>query len=299
VAISRPRRLSGIILATVVAGTAAIIGGIPPAQALPVGQLYSKGTGSLYARVDVISLGVIPGEGAKTWSYKVVNPGPTSQRFDVGLDNISAGVTASLSVNGGLVSAPYSTPVLAPGASQVVTLKMRLAAGLPQGTYLARVTLSDPEFGLLHSSWAAADATYQQGNTSHDLLMRTGTQPFVGGSNTQYETASTLRTGTSATFVLRLQNSGPAPARIYAQLFKAGYFCPGKFSVAVRQGLSNVTSAVRDGSYSVLLAPGGRKDLMMTVKLTGAPCADEDFFAVRATGPDGEVEQYAHVIIAR
>jgi hypothetical protein len=295
------RRLAGVAVATLVASVTTIAGASSPAQAFNWGQLYAKGTGGIYAKADKVMLGVVPGAGAATWSYKIVNPGPATQPFKLVLDDVAAGLTASLFVNGKAVASPYTTPSLAPGASQVVSLRMSLDAGVPQYAYPARVTLVNPEYEwALAESHAIADATYQTGTTSHDLFLKTGTQPFVGGSAVQYETASTLRTGSSVAFVLRAQNDGRTPAHIRVQLYQAGYYCPDDFAVIVRQGLTNVTRAVESGSYNVLLAPGARKDLTMTVKETAAhPCGGEDFFALRATGPDGEIQQYAHVIVVQ
>jgi hypothetical protein len=297
---SLARRLSSIILATLVACVATIAASASPAHAFSFGRLSMKGSGALYGQSDFLILGVVPGGGARTWTYKVVNPGPTAQRFELALDTVSPELDASLHVGGKVVTSPYVTPLLAPGASQVVKLEMAIAQGVPQGTYWDRVTLSDPDIDWVFAvSDAVADATYQRGNTSHDLFMRTGAQPFVGGSQDQYQTSSAVRTGTSVAFTFRLQNDGPAPARISAHLSQAGYYCPQDFTLTVKQGLTDVTPRVRAGTYNVLLAPGAKKDLVLTVKETAAqPCNGEDFFAMTATGPDGQVVQRGHVLVS-
>jgi hypothetical protein len=299
--ISRPLGLATLAMTTIVACVATLVVCIAPAQAITWGQLWAKGTGGLYARASIIHQGVVPGGAAGTWSYKIVNPGPAPHRFEIDVDRISDGLTATLSAGGKQVTAPYETRLLAPGASQVVTLKLAAAPHVPQGWYSARVSLTDPEYNWeLAESFAIADATYQRGTTSHDLFLKAGSQPFVGGSISQYETASALQTGTGVTFILRAQNNGSTPARIYVNLRRGGaVICPGDFAVRIRQRLTDVTGAVRAGTYSVLLAPGARSDLTMTVRETASsPCDPEDYFDIVATGPDGQVTQYAHLNIA-
>ena len=74
--------------------------------------------------------------------------------------------------------------------------------------------------------------------------------------------------------------------------------CPSNFTFVVRQGTTNVTAAVVAGTYSTgPLAPGAKKDLKVLIKLVSSTVCTAAYFGFTASGPDGTVSQYAHVVI--
>jgi hypothetical protein len=195
------------------------------------------------------------------------------------------------------VTSPYYTAPLAPGKSLALTLKLSVPQGAPQAEYLASLVLRDPETnGVIDAATADANATYQTGNTRNDLFVKTGSQPYVGGSVGQFTTATALKPGNTATFALRLKNDGGTPSTITLD-GQPNFNCPSNFLVTIKQGTADVTAAVMNGTYSSgVLAPGARVDLKLTVKLlTAAPCTAA-YFGFNASGPDGTEGSFAHVV---
>jgi hypothetical protein len=293
-------RLIAALLATVLCAVAALVAAAAPANAAASGYLLMKGTGSVYTANPIVNQGGIPGGDPKSFAFKIVNNGSTRQQFKVTVSNyIPGSMTSSLLLGSTALPTPYYTAPLAPGASLVLTLKVSVVAGAPQGEYSAALTLNDPETGTqLDIATADVNATYQTGNTGHDLFLKTGTQPFVGGSyGPQFETATTLKVGTTALFTLRLQNNSGSPGAITLQSF--GNSCGAAFSAVVKVGTTNVTAAVAAGTYSTgVLAPGAKKELKVSIKLVSATTCTADYFLYQSTGPGGSSFEYAHVVTA-
>ena len=293
------RRLFAGIVATAVCTVATIVASVAPAYAAPSGYLLMKGTGSVYTANSIVNQGGVPGT-ARSFAFKIVNTGSTSQQFKVAVASSGpGGMTSSLLLGSAVLPTPYYTAPLAPGASLVLTLKVSVAAGAPQGQYTATVYLNDPETNsFLDYAIADVNATYQTGNTGHDLFLKTGTQPFVGGSfSPQYETASTLKVGTTALFTLRLQNNSGSPGAITLQGNPNS--CGSAFTVVVKQGTTSVTAAVAAGTYSTgVLAPGAKKELKVSIKLVSATTCTADYFTYWSTGPGGSSYESAHVVTA-
>jgi hypothetical protein len=293
------RRLLAGLAATAVCTVATIVAGVAPAQAAASGYILTRGTGSLYSSNDIVNQGGIPGGSARTFSYKLANTGSTSQQFKVTTTLYGTGVSSTLLLGSTVLPAPYYTAPIAPGKTLVLTLKVQVAGGVPQGEYQAYLTMRDPETnGILDSAVADVNATYQTGNTNHDLFLKTGTQPFVGGSVGQFETANAIKAGSTATFVLRLQNNSGTPGAITLSDVP-NFSCPSSFAVVVKQGSTNVTAAVEAGTYSTgILAPGAKKELKVTVKLLTATSCTGAYYGYTASGSGTPISQYAHVIIA-
>jgi hypothetical protein len=291
------RRVISVIGTGTIAAAATLAFGVAPAEAAPSGYLLTKGAGSIYSKNNVVNLGVVPGGTAKTFYYKIVNTAPTAESFKV---KMTPPGTGTWTLYKGYTAVPneYVTPAIAPGKTLALKIKVSLPAGTPQNQYPAYLTLSNPlTNALIDDVYAFAQATNQTGTKRNDLFFKTGSQPFVGGSIGQYETANAIRVGGTATFVLRLKNDGATPAAI--GLKNNGTLnCPSNFSVTVKQGTQNVTAAVLAGSYNTgTLAPGAKKDLRMTIKLVSATTCLGAYFGLTASGPDGSIGQSAHVII--
>ena len=298
------RRLLAVLAAAALSTVATLAAAPPPAHAAASGVLLMKGTGSVYTDFEGVNLGIIPGNGTKSFSFKVVNTGATNQQFLVVTELVTSGTGYSATLFSGYkaVQSPFVTAPIRPGGSAVLTLKIAVNAGEPPGEYIAGVQLRDPVTeDVLDDAFADANATYQTGNTQHDLFLKTGSQPFVGGSEPQFETASTIRVGNTATFLLRLKNNGSTPATMTVQGSPPIFCDPSSFVVTVKQGFANVTAAVAAGTYSTgSLNPGAKKELKVTIKLVSeAGCVSPaDYFFFQATGPDGSIGSAAHVVFA-
>lgn len=292
------RRLFVVLVTTVLGAVATVAVSTAPAHAAVSGDLLAKGSGSVYSQSSVVNQGVVPGAAPRSWSFKIVNTGTQAEQFKVVKGAFSTGATATLYRGSTVLPNRYFTTPIAPGGSLVLTLKVSVVAGMPQGDYYGLVELRDPDTNvLLDSIYADANATYQTGNTQHDLFVKSGTQPYVGGSFMQYTSSNALKPGNSATFLLRVQNNGPTGAAISLSGPTMG--CSTDFAWTVKQGTKDVTAAVLNGTYSTgPLAPGGRRDLKLWVKLLNPSSCTASYFRLAASGVDGSVAQNAHVLIA-
>src|SRR5687768_2880429 len=109
---------------------------VPPAHAAPSGYWLTKGTGSIYSKVGIVNLGVVPGGTAKTFYYKIVNTAPTAESFKVNLTKFSPQLTAKLYKGTTAVPDEYVTPAVAAGKTLALKVKVTLPAGTPQGEYV-------------------------------------------------------------------------------------------------------------------------------------------------------------------
>lgn len=295
------RRTLSVLTATAIAGAAAVTLGAAPAHAAATGDLLMKGTGTPYTQNHVVYLGVVPGT-TKSFSYKIVNAGGVSQRYEVTTQTFGAGYTARLSKGYTVLPSTYQTDPVAPGGSLVLTLKVTVASGQPQAEYRTLVSLKDPTtHATLDSAYAAAVVTYQAGTTEHDLFLKSGSQPYVGGAvSNQVESSNALKVGQTATFKLRVQNDSSEQADVF--LFRdSGVYCPNNFVVRIKDGIRDMTTSVESGEYGVSLAPGGKKDLTVTIKLvTVVNSCTQDFFAFESYGifTGGVTRVSAHVVTA-
>lgn len=298
---SSTRRVIAAIGTATIAGAATLAFGVAPAHAAPSGYLLMKGTGSVYTKNPLVNLGVIPGGPAKTFYFKIVNTATTAENFKVNVLTNSSELSSTLYKGSTAVPDEYVTPAIAPGKTLALKLKVTLPAGTPQGEYTADVALSNPlTSAFIDSARVDANATNQTGTKRNDLFLKTGSQPFVGGSfSPQFETANAIRVGNTATFTLRLKNDGATPAAI-GLADVPNNACPSNYSLTVKQGTQNVTAAVLAGSYNTgTLAPGAKKDLKASIKLLSTPPASclQAFYGFTASGPDGIIQQFAHVVI--
>lgn len=293
------RRLFAVLLATALSAAGALAVTASPAHAAVSGDLLAKGSGSVYSQSSVVNQGVVPGAAPRSWSFKIVNTGNTAEQFKVVKTAFTAGSTATLYKGSTVLPNRYFTAPIAPGGSLILTLKVGVAAGSPQGEYFGQVELRDPDTNaILDAIYADANATYQKGTTRNDLFVKSGAQPYVGGSVNQYTSSNALKPGNSTTFLLRLQNNGAtgASSTLSGLNFMA---CESDFAFTVKLGTADVTAAVRAGTYSTgPLAPGARKDLKLWVKLLRPTTCTASYFALSVNGPDGLRHQNAHVLIA-
>jgi hypothetical protein len=298
------RRIFAALTTMTVAAVATLALGTAPAHAAPSGYLLTKGTGSVYSKSDLVGLSVVPGNRGATFSYKIVNTAdlPTQFKVELSYSGDSANyLIAELHQGSTRVPGKFYTPLIAPGGSFALTVKAYLEPATPQ-TQLPtfKIDLKDPETNAQLDSalGAAVVPAPTSGTKSNDLFIKTGTQPFVGGSvSNQLISASAIKPGNTAAFVLRLKNDGTAPATI--GLTGGGALACPQLTLTVRQGTQNVTAAVKAGAYNTgNLAPGAKKELTVQVKLTTATGCQSEFIRFIASVPGvASVTNSAHVLI--
>ncbi|MGH3473585.1 MAG: hypothetical protein ACRDOT_01580 [Aeromicrobium sp.] len=177
------RRVVAAIGTSTVAVIPSLAVAVPPAHAAASGYFLTKGTGTLYSKVGIVNLGVVPGGTAKTFYNKIVNSAATAENFKVIMTSPSPALTAKLYKGTTPVPDEYVTPAIAPGKTLALKVKVTLAAGTPQGQYLVNLDLRDLVTNAgLDSAVADANATNQTGTERNDLFLKTGTQPYVGGT---------------------------------------------------------------------------------------------------------------------
>ena len=282
------------VLLTILATVFSMTVSITPAHAATTGTLLTKGTGTYYSRTAHINLSAARGV-VKTFYFKVVNTGKANARFTLTL-GASAPLSARLYRGSTLIPSGIYTPGIAAGAALILNVRASVPAGTPQSSYFAELALTDPETNTrLTSAYAVLQvAAPAKGTRRNDLFVKTGSQPYVGGSASyQYVTSSAIRTGGTASFALRLQNDGTSAAAI--TLDGGRSTCP-QLAVTVKRGLTNITAAVRAGTWSTArLAPGAKVDLTVSIKLVAATACSEGYTYFQAIGPDAPVINYVHV----
>lgn len=301
------RRAVAVLGAGIIVTAMTLASGVAPAEAAARGYLAVKGSGSLYSRTPVVVLGVAAGSTPKTFYYKVVNKGATDQRFRVVLASGRFG--AKLYDGFRQVPNDYLTKTI--GRGKTASLKVRIAvpAGTEPGLYRTKLEMFDPDAPVvidpetgervaLSESYAQVDVTTPSSSRANDLYLKTGAQPFVGGGGFDAkETASAVRIGGTASFTLQVRNNSDHRA---ATKLEGKFKCESSIAYTVKEGLRDVTAAVRNGTYSVTLNPGQKKDLRVLVKLVYETC--DNSFSGEAVfyDPDAEdrVDATAHVVEA-
>jgi hypothetical protein len=294
---SLPRRYGVVLAALAILSTSLALVAATPAHAATgvSGYFLIKGTGSYYTPASFISRSANPGA-TVSFDYKVVNSGQTASQFRVFMQSRdAAGLYVNQTVFGTstlVKSNVYYTPVIAPGQTYPLTLKVTVPSGGIRHIYGADLFLQDPavaldparlyEQSLDDGISEAVRAAPSAGTTNQDLYLSTGTQPRIGGSccsdygqtdngGLPFLDASVVKPASTATFTLRLQNDGAAPSAIPLRVFVPDYVdvkC--RASVAWGAGSSDVSATVLAGTYvTPTLAPGAHKDLTMRVHLFG------------------------------
>jgi hypothetical protein len=296
----RIRRVLAVFAAVAICTLATLVGGMTPAHAAASANLLMKATGSVYTADDEVYLGMTPTGGSKSWSLKIVNTGDNFQQFKVSIQGSPDSFSAVSLFDGSTsVPVPYYTKVIGPGGSAVLTLKIFVANGAPQNHYAAQVDIKDPETNtVVDTGFAVATATYQTGIKRNDLFLKTGSQPFVGGSINQIESSTAIKVGSTATFTLRIKNDGASPANAIGLKWVSGGCAP-SYSVTVKQGTTDVSTAVKNGTYATgLLNPGAKVELKVQIKQLSAASCTSTYFHFTTSGPDGFITQRAHVLAA-
>lgn len=249
----------------------------PPASAAVSGHLLIRGPGSAYTAQGG-SAWVIPPGKSKYFHLKIVNDGGDSAVFDVALTNTSQLVT-QLYRGSAQVAGSFTSPSIRAGKTYSFKVKVSVPAGTTQQDIYPdpgpKVRLRDPDTqdqvdaaGLQVGVPALVVGANPVGNTSTDLYLGGSYgQKYVGGPVTgQQFYPGSVRVRGSVRFTIRLVNHGTEPSSIPVSSTTL-IPCP-EMSLKVKQGSTDVTSAISAGTYSTaLLDPGKRRDLKATVTL--------------------------------
>ena len=261
------------------------------------GDLRVKGPGSTAYHQGYYN-SLVGNEGATlTWTFQVVNTGSTLAQFNVQV--LDTNTTAPLELYDGslfvkpLASSPdgYFTKALAPGASQVLTAKMKIPAGAGYHyVSLLRLRPVDNRDFVLDEVAMMGEQAAQAAAQPHSLAVKSGGQPYAGnGFNYEVVTAGTITPTGTATFTAVVKNGGSSPSSTYFHVDGQGVFGCGNFTVTVKQGTKNVTAQATAGTYSTgVLAPGASRTLSISIRALGrAPNCDFDAWQAGTSSSPG------------
>lgn len=274
---SHPRilRLARFLAILSLALTTALISAGPANAASHSGVLVAKANGSLYTDSLLVSkVGAV----GNTLSYgiKIINTGDTLAQFNVKVTDTDSTAPAVL-YTGSLVLKPlasspdgYYTKALAPGASELLTAKVTIPDNAA-ASYLSRVSLYATDGTELpyQAVYLRSERTVSTGNTSYDVFAKGNNQKFVSGSRAQVANANTISATGNAQFSVKVMNNGTSPSAIHLKVYDFGYCST--LTMTAKQGLSDVTAQVADGTYRTPeLKPGGSRTIKVSFKAAGA-----------------------------
>lgn len=278
-----------LILASTVALVGPLLVASPGSAASQAGTLQIRGPGTLYSGDGVfVTEAVSPGTADK-FELRVLNTGTSLAQYNIKVE--TGGLPAATNLYAGslvltpLSSGPdgYYTAPIAAGKYQALVLKITIPVGSPQGSSYARVHLFSTDGNALATVSAETELKAPtKGTTSHDLFVKNGSQPYIGGSITQTSTSPALKLGDSTVFTVKAQNDGPVTAvsQLYYHALTTG---PNPIdnkcvTVTIKLGTVDVTDTFKNSAYSAALAPGASLTFKVTMTRTGsAGCGAFDF----------------------
>lgn len=272
--------------------------GTPPAdlKVLGIGSVYS-GRNHLVTRTVTASGKVM------TYTLGVLNEDAVARSYKLELTPSGSAATAAVHASGfnGAVlptdgSGRFITPTVAAG--KVLTLVLKVSPTAP-GQHISRVDVDLlTDFGALIEGVATETNTPAPaaGVSSHDLFVKQGSQPFVGGPvDDQTASSPALNVGQSAIYTLRLKNDGAGSHSIGLKITDVDG-CAGSFTTAVKVGTKIWTSEAFAGTYvTPVRAPGQYTTVTVTVKRALAGCAMQK---LRVQSLDGGVPVQSSYLLA-
>ena len=270
------------------------------------GDLRVKGPGNTAYHQGFYNT-LVGNEGATlTWTFQVVNRGSTLAQFNVAVVDASE---AALELYDGslflkpLASGPdgYYTKALPPGASQVLTAKMKIPVG-PGHYYVSLLRLrpvNDP-YALIDEVAMIGNQTAPAATRPHSFAIKSGGQPYAGnGHANALVTAGTISPTGTATFTAVVKNGSQSPASPSFHVDGKGVFGCSNYTVTVKQGTKNVTSAAATYyGYNVgVLAPGASRTFSISIRASGrlAGCEFDGFNAT--TYLPGQTSTYVGMVV--
>lgn len=246
------------------------------------GALAVRGTGSAYTGVShpwegaageatFVSLAVADGATA-SYGIQVWNTGTVQAQFRIQLEDAGGTARKTELLAGSLIVSKlaggpegYYTAPLDPGKMQAFTLKVTVPAGTPHSTLRTTIHLRATNGSLFDDAWVYTEVKAPLvGPHAVDVFARQGSQPFVGGTDTeeaQVASAPPVKVGGSAVFNVKLQNNRPQSGYLAATL-PADTTCA---DIVVKDGSVDVTASIVGGYYvTPPVKSGGIRNLTVT-----------------------------------
>lgn len=299
-------RLLIILLVTAVVTALLSVGSAQADAGIP--RLLVKGPGSNYTDAGGVALTVAAGSTA-SFGIKLINTDPTPSSYLLELQSSSLPATTVL-YSAGFPAKPmipnsdgYYPVTLAAGATRQMTLKVTMPASSPQFLNQTSFVVLSESGSFLTGALATTNIKAPaHGTSSYEIYARNGTQPFIGGEvSSQFAMAPPLATGATASFTVKLQNDGAAPATLGLEGFMF-LACADTFPFTVRDGTTDVTAAVLDGSYRTPspILPGRSRTLHVSVRNNGATqSCTNGAMHIGVTTADGTPVTYVYLVAAR
>jgi hypothetical protein len=255
------------------------------------GNLLIKGVGSVYAGPYGLVSQVTTSGGASTFAFEVQNTGTTQAQFNVRTithTNRNCGSSAGCDpVAYTITTGPLSTKVVVgpngfwtapikPGAVASYSLKITATAGSAvDDGFSVQLNLYDPTGALLNYGQATAFVKSTTGRFDFDQFVNGSGQSTLSAPASVYQypyvTDPAIKSGQSSTFTVMLRNDSASPARMTYTFNNVDSSCSAYFAATVKNGLTNLTSAVTGSSgwTTPVLAHGKSLNLTVTIKYLG------------------------------
>lgn len=289
----------------------ALLMAVPPAGAASYdGVLGIKNAGSLYAGTDesgivhgaYASQAVAPGATA-SYSVEVLNKGTSAGQFAVHVTNLYVGTVKLLVSNVDVTALATGFPgwvtnVLAPGKTQLITVKYTIPVGSGPGTNdNFDIELWSPDHsGYFGSVEVIGCVKTTTGTTSHDAFATTAGQQSVAGG---VSTAATIKVNGTATFSIHIKNDTAVPTSVSLSEY-AAFTCGSSFVAKGKVGSTDISGALNGAYQTPVLGKGQSITVSFAVKNTAAAptgCANSQAYLFTAYDGTG-YEQFDLVVNA-
>ena len=251
-----------------------VVGGKPAGAASMDGQLRIHATGSIYAGPDAIIAVPTAIGGVATYSLAVVNKGTSLAQFDVTVtppdgSNVTVASGSVFTTPLALSSDGYFTKPIAPGKSEILTMKVTTPAGTGKHDLLfGTVQLWSTNHDFINQVEFVNTVKATAGASTNDIVTTaTGSASVVaepGPFSTTVTSAQPVKRGGAAVYSVKLQNDGATAAQIHGTL-SHDPFCD--YGVVAKVGSVDVTNQLLAGTYTTpLLAHAKFTTLTITVR---------------------------------
>lgn len=273
-----------VVAAGVMAGVmawvaASVLVAASPADAgatAEIGALWIHGAGSVFAGPNSYESVPTTPSGTATYTIEVVNEGPVTAQFNVRMPSTGSLATATLAA-GSLLTTPlaagphgYYTSPIAPGKSEVLTLRVKTPASATQtDKYLNEVDLYDTSADFLNRVQTYTTIKSTTGSATADTYTTTPGGGYVRaapGEDFSVTTAQAIKGTAKAAFTVKVQNDGTGPA---SPLNNGSYTTP-----VLAHG-RNVTIAVSVGAPASVSATCGW-DVLQVSTVGGGQSTDSE-----------------------
>jgi hypothetical protein len=266
----------GVLTVAALVTVAVTVGSAGAGAATENGQILTKVVGSLYS-AERLMYGVSTATKPAVYSIAIKNTGDVQTQYHLTLTRQNGTTnwemftgSTQITTQDGFFTAPVN-----PGAMVVVTVKAVQPAGGISGLNNATVDVFVPVIGLYVGTVAmyAYPGVALGGSGGSDLFLKNGSQPWVAGTDFGGEESAVAKPGNTEKFMLRVQNDSGAASSFQPFSFVSGQGpnCPASsFSLTVKMGTQDVTTAFVGNTFSENLAPGAHSTFGISVKYPAA-----------------------------